>query len=114
MPSISKLPAHETLGRSLTPYKDSFHEEVNLKRLDLITAAKNKGKRNFDVNDVVLVVDEKTSRNTWPLGRILEVYKILNNGFVRSVKLKSKTTESVRPVSKIVFLKGTDEPKNVR
>ena len=31
-------------------------------------------KRNFVVNDIVLVLDESRPRNNWPLGRVIEVY----------------------------------------
>ncbi len=33
----------------------------------------NHPQRNFKVGDIVLVVDERTSRNLWPLGRITHV-----------------------------------------
>ena len=46
-----------------------------------------KPQRNFSVGDLVLLVDESTHRNAWPLGRVLEVYPG-NDGRVRQVKIK--------------------------
>lgn len=61
-------------------------------------------KRNLQPNDIVLIADESTTRSTWPLARILEVYQNSNDGLVRSVKVKTKTSTLVRPVSKIILL----------
>ena len=52
----------------------------------------NKTRQNIAVDDVVLVVDEKTPRGSWPLGRVLEVYANRKDGFVRSLKVNTSTT----------------------
>ena len=72
----------------------------------------NREKRNFVVGDIVLVLDDKTPRNSWPLGRILEVYTNSNDRLVRSVKLKTRASELRRPVNKIVLLEGADVADN--
>ena len=72
----------------------------------------NKQQRNFVVDDIVLVLDDKTPRHFWPLGRVLEVYTNRNDGLVRSVKLKTRTSELTRPVNKIVLLEGADVTQN--
>ena len=72
----------------------------------------NKKRRNFAVDDVVLVLDDKKPRNSWPLGRILEVYTNTRDGLVRSVKLKTSTSELIRPINKIVLLEAADVPGN--
>ena len=72
----------------------------------------NKEQRNFAAGDVVLVLDDKTPRNFWPLGRVLEVYTNRNDGLVRSVKLKTRTSELTRPVTKIVLLERADIVEN--
>ncbi|XP_028406775.1 uncharacterized protein LOC114529217 [Dendronephthya gigantea] len=72
----------------------------------------NKEERNFKKNDIVLVLDDKTPRNSWPMGRVLEVYPNRNDGLVRSVRLKTKTSELTRPVTKIVLLEEADIAKN--
>lgn len=61
--------------------------------------------RNFCVNDIVLVIDEKTVRGQWPLGRIIEVYPD-EYGYVRSVKVKTTVSCYVRPVTKLCFLEA--------
>ncbi|KAJ8020735.1 hypothetical protein HOLleu_40408 [Holothuria leucospilota] len=59
--------------------------------------------RNFNVGDLVLIADENTPRNIWPLGLV----KLVNKGrddFVRSVCVKTRSAELVRPITKIVLL----------
>ncbi len=60
------------------------------------------GKRNLQLGDVVLLIDN-TPRNSWSLGRVTQVIKD-KQGFVRSVHVKTATSELVRPVSKLVLL----------
>ena len=43
----------------------------------------NKTGRNFVVDDVVLILNDKTPRSCWLLGRILEAYTNRNDGLVR-------------------------------
>ena len=50
----------------------------------------NKPQRNLAENDIVLLLDENTPRCTWPLGRVLEVYRNSKDGLVRSAKVKTK------------------------
>ena len=61
---------------------------------------------NFEVGDVVLVVDENSPRNSWPLGRITEVKPNKRDGLVRRVSLKTKTAVLERPIDKIVLLEA--------
>ena len=62
--------------------------------------------RNFAVDDVVLVLDERVPRSSWPLGRIIEVYQNKRDGMVRSAKVKTRTSVLVRPIDKIVLLEA--------
>ena len=63
-------------------------------------------KRNFQVGDLVLLKDECTPRYLWPLGLVVEVYKSSDN-LVRSLKIKTKVNQFVRPVTKVVFLEAS-------
>ena len=58
---------------------------------------------NVEVGNVVLLVEENTPRFLWPLGLVLEVKKGRDN-LVRTVKVKTRSSELVRPVSKLVKL----------
>ena len=69
----------------------------------------NKPQRNLAVNDIVLLLDENTPRSIWPLGRVIEVYSNREDGLVRSAKVKTRSTELVRPVDKIVLLESSAE-----
>ena len=72
-----------------------------------------KPQRNFQVGDIVLIADEKTPRGLWPFGHIVDVKTNKNDGFVRSVMLKTRSTILERPIDKIVLLEAamTQEDK---
>ena len=62
--------------------------------------------RNFAVGNIVLVVDEKFPRGSWPLGRVQEVYPNKSDGHVHRVKVKTMKSTLERPVDKIVLLES--------
>jgi hypothetical protein len=64
--------------------------------------------RNVKVGDIVLVVDNTAPRNSWPMGRVEEV-NIGNQGCVRSVSVRTKSTLLTRPISKLCMLLEADE-----
>lgn len=64
--------------------------------------------RNFSVGDVVLIVDDTSPRNSWPLGKIVEIFPD-KKGFVRQVKVKTKSSELCRPITKLCFLQGSED-----
>jgi transposase InsO family protein len=66
----------------------------------------NRPRRNIAVGDIVLVVDKNVWRGTWPLARVLEVYQA-KDGYVRSVKIKTKSSILTRPVNKLCLLERT-------
>ncbi|XP_071486763.1 uncharacterized protein [Diadema antillarum] len=72
--------------------------------------------RNMEVGDVVIIKDDNAPRNSWPLGRIVEVYESKDD-LVRKVKLavgdtkldnkgkrKGPVTYLDRPIHKLVLL----------
>ena len=61
--------------------------------------------RNFQVGDLVLVLCENTPRSLWPLGLVVSV-STSDDGLVRSVEVKTKSTVLRRPINKLVFLEG--------
>jgi hypothetical protein len=62
-----------------------------------------KPQRNLCVGDVVLIVDEITPRNEWPLGRVVETLPG-QDGLVRVVKVKTSKNILIRPVVKLCLL----------
>ena len=68
----------------------------------------NKVKRNLKVNDVVLVRDETAPRNVWPIGVVTRVEPD-SKGLVRSVVLRTHTTELHRPVNKLILMLTAEE-----
>ena len=68
------------------------------------------GKINFSIGDIVLVLQDKSVCNQWPMARVIQVFKD-SNGYVWSMELRIGKTNSdegdrilERPVSKIVLL----------
>ena len=60
---------------------------------------------NVGVGDLVLVVGENTPRYVWPIGVVSKVKKS-DDGLVRSVTVRTKTSELCRPIHKIVLLES--------
>lgn len=63
----------------------------------------NKTRRNFVIDDVVLVVDETAPRNSWPIGRVTKTMADAS-GLVRRVRVKTRTNELEKPINKICLL----------
>ena len=57
-------------------------------------------KRNAQIGDVVLIVDDHAPRNSWPMGVIQDAYKG-KSGLVRSAKIKTKSTVLIRPTNRL-------------
>lgn len=68
----------------------------------------NKVKRNLKVDDVVLFRDENAPRNVWPMGVVTKVEPD-SKGLVRSVVLRTHTTELHRPVNKLILMLTAEE-----
>ena len=62
---------------------------------------------NIAIGDLVLLSDENTPRNLWPLAIVKDVI-FGRDGLVRSIKVKTRTTEFVRPVTKVILLEGVN------
>ena len=70
----------------------------------------NKVRRNFRINDVVLLKSEDAKRNEWPIAIVTKVQKDDSEN-VRSVTLRTTKRETIdRPISKIVLLHEGDSP----
>ncbi|MCG8432341.1 MAG: hypothetical protein MJA29_14380 [Candidatus Omnitrophica bacterium] len=63
---------------------------------------------NMAVGDVVLMMDRQNPRGNWPLAKIMEVMPS-GDGLVRSVKVKAKGKEFIRPITKLVPLVSSKE-----
>lgn len=67
-----------------------------------------KRRSNLKVGDLVLIMDENTPRGVWPMGIVCGVNHS-RDGLVRSVKVRTKATVLVRPVTKVVGLEGCEQ-----
>ncbi|XP_035226631.1 uncharacterized protein LOC118198964, partial [Stegodyphus dumicola] len=68
---------------------------LSLRSVNLCPPTKVSGQ--FNVNDVVLVHDDRLPRNLWTLGKIIETYPG-RDGQVRSCLIKTQTGNLKRPV----------------
>ena len=68
----------------------------------------SQGKRSLAAGDIVLVVDSTAPRGSWLLGKVLETFPD-KHGFVRSVRLKTKSSIMERPVTKLCLLMAACE-----
>lgn len=64
---------------------------------------RQKWSSNFVPGDIVLLVDETALRNSWVIGKVIEAV-LDKHGLVRRVRLKTKTSELVRPITKVCLL----------
>lgn len=63
----------------------------------------NRAERNIAVGDLVLLKIDNVPPGIWPVARVMEVYPGAD-GFVRSVKIKTPTSEFVRPINKLILI----------
>jgi hypothetical protein len=61
--------------------------------------------RNMSCGDIVLLMDTSLPRNEWLMGRVVETYPG-QDGRVRSVKVKTKNSQLVRPITKVCLLEA--------
>ena len=60
-------------------------------------------KPNMKIGNLVLILDENTPRQLWPMGLVTEVIHG-RDGIVRSVRIRTKAREFVRPITKVIDL----------
>ena len=63
----------------------------------------NVARKNLKPDDLVLIVDETSPRNSWPMGRVTETIPD-SRGHVRRVKVKTKSNILERPITKLCLL----------
>ena len=64
-------------------------------------------KRNLVPGDLVLIVDSTAPRNSWVIGRVLQTFPD-RRGFVRQVRIKTKSSCLNRPITKVCLLQEAD------
>lgn len=102
---------------------DKIHKDFwNSWRRDYLGTQQNRYKwniarENLKIGDFVIVKEDNMPPATWSIARIIEVYPG-DDEIVRNVKIRTATTDSMRPVRKLVKLPILDEdqepiqPKN--
>ncbi|XP_077862497.1 uncharacterized protein LOC144344447 [Saccoglossus kowalevskii] len=65
-------------------------------------------RRNLQVGDIVLFVDNNAPGNSWPMGRFREVMQDYKD-LVRIVRVKTRMTSLLRPVDKICMILMADQ-----
>ncbi|XP_070549171.1 uncharacterized protein [Ptychodera flava] len=62
-----------------------------------------KPRRNLQVGDIVLVIDNTIPRNSWPMAKITEIMQD-HRGLVRVARVKTRMNTLVRPVDKLCMI----------
>jgi hypothetical protein len=68
-------------------------------------------KRKIAIGDIVIIKEENQPRGSWSMGRVI-VTESDKEGFIRSVTVKTSTTEIRRPIHKLVVLLKVEEQEN--
>ena len=68
----------------------------------------NQIKRNLKVNNIVLIEDDNAPQNVWLMGVVTKVEPD-TKGLVRSVLLRTHTSELYIPVNKLILLLSAEE-----
>lgn len=68
----------------------------------------NESSKSLKPDDIVLIVDDRSPRNSWSLGRIIETYPG-KDGHVRSAKIRTQHTQLVRPVHKLCLIESVGD-----
>ena len=68
----------------------------------------NESRGNLQPGDVVLIKDDNTPRNQWPMG-LIETTEVDNKGYVRTVHLKTQNNQLRRPINKLILLVANEE-----
>ena len=68
----------------------------------------NQPHRSMVQGDIVIIKDDSLPRNHWPMGRVIETEPD-RKGIVRSVRVKTSTTQLRRPVDRLVLLVPVEE-----
>ena len=64
--------------------------------------------RNLVAGDLVLLMDSTAPRNSWIMGRVLQTFPD-RKGFVRQIRIKTRTSCLDRPISKVCLLLEKEE-----
>ena len=63
--------------------------------------------RNFKIGDLVIIKSKYIPRNHWSLGRVIETF-VGSHDVIRSVKVKTASTELMRPNNSLCLLKASN------
>lgn len=64
--------------------------------------------RNFQQNDLVIIMEDNMPPNKWHMGRVIEPLKS-RDGVVRAVRIRTLTGDYIRPILKIALLMNNPE-----
>ena len=66
-----------------------------------------RAKAELRKGDIVLVAEVNIPRGQWPLGRVIDV-NVGRDGHVRSCVIRMRTSQIVRPVTKLCLLENSN------
>ena len=98
-------------GRQVQYLADIFWNRWTKKYLPLLQSRQKwlRPRSNLAVEDVVLLAVENSHHNSWPLGKVVEVFPD-SKGLVRRAKVKVKSGILERPVDKLCLIVEREDP----
>lgn len=123
----SLTPGHFLVGQPLLSFPDENHMETKINwltrwqlvqkmhqlfwdrwRMEYLNQLQVRSKwlnheKQPEINDLVLIKDDNTMSNKWPMARIIDVHPGRDN-LIRVVTLKTETNTFKRPITKICLL----------
>lgn len=106
---LNRLSRWQLLQRIVQDFWKRWHDEY---LYSLIHSPKwTQVRRNFQVNDLVIIKEDNLPPTKWKLGRIIQILTG-GDGLVRSVKLKTATGYLNRPIVKLALLVENESGSN--
>lgn len=105
-PDLTNIPMNRlSAWQRITRLQQDFH---NRWRQEYFSEQQRRNKwagiyRSMKVGDLVLIKSDTSPACRWPMGRVIEVF-IGPDGYIRSCRIKTITTEIERPVTKLCLL----------
>ena len=97
------------LLNQLRTTKERFETLWKSQYVQMLSKRKFKEPINLIEGQFVMIPEEFKKRENWPIGKIIKTYPG-SDGVVRTVKVKFKDRELLRPVNGLVQLEGDVEP----
>ena len=107
--NVGRLTRWQMVQQMSQNFWKRWHDEYVMRLIDR-TKWKSE-QQNLQLNDLVIVREDNLPPSKWTLGRIIETFPSAD-GFVRTVKIRTKYGEYLRPITKLGLLEPEENRSN--